>query len=325
MPPEAPDAPGKPRRRSRPPSRPRPAPPESPGSETLEIRTADGWSLRAHVREPPREPVGVVVLGHAMMARQTEFERPAGAGLAPMLVERGWRVISFDFRGHGDSGPAPKRGTGYGYDDLVTGDLPALHAFARSKARRKRPVVLMGHSLGAHVGLAAQGTGLVAFDGIVGVGANVWLEELEPSKARWLVKRGLLAAMSAVVRRVGCFPARALRLGSDDEARGYVEDFERFARTGAWTSADGRVDYLASLASVRVPFLQIVSDGDRIECVPDCGARFAALCGGGHEVFRIATADDGGPPPDHMRMVTGGRVASVWERTQGWMSRLLAR
>jgi len=329
MPPEAPDAPGKPRRRSRrtssrPPPRPRTGPP-APSSETLEVRTADGWSLRAHVREPDREPVGVAVLGHAMMARRTEFDRPAGAGIASMLVERGWRVVAFDFRGHGDSGPAPGRGAGHGYDDLVTGDLPAIHAFARSRCKRRRPVVLVGHSLGAHVGLAAQGTGLVAFDGIVGVGANVWLEQLEPSRARWLVKRGLLAAMSAVVRGVGRFPSRALRLGSDDEARAYVEDFERFARTGAWTSADGRTDYLASLSSVRVPFLQIVSDGDRIECVPDCGARFAALCGGGHEVVRIAAADDGGRPPDHMGMVTSGRVPSIWERAQGWMSRVPAR
>lgn len=329
MPPEAPEPPGKPRRRSRsssrPPPRPRDGSATAPSSETLEIRTSDGWSLRAHVREPDREPVGVAVLGHAMMARRTEFDRPADAGIAAMLVERGWRVVAFDFRGHGDSGPAPRRGTGYGYDNLVKGDLPAVHGFARSRAKRKRPVVLVGHSLGAHVGLAAQGAGLVAFDGVVGVGANVWLPALEPSRARWLVKRGLLAAMSAVVRRFGRFPARALRMGSDDEARGYVDDFERFARTGAWTSADGGVDYLASLARVRVPVLQIVSDGDRIECVPECGARFAALCGGGHEVVRIAAADDGGPPPDHMGMVTSGRVASVWERAAGWMSRLPAR
>jgi len=258
------------------------------------------------------------------MARRTEFDRPAGAGLAAMLVERGWRVVAFDFRGHGDSGPVARQGGAWSYDDLVTQDLPAVHAFARSHAKRRRPVVLVGHSLGAHVGLAAQGTGLVAFDAVVGVGANVWLEELEPSQARWLVKRGVLSAIAAVCRRVGRFPARALRMGSDDEARAYFEDFERFARTGAWTSADGRIDYLASLSSVRVPVLQIVSDGDRLECVPECGLRFAARCGGGHEILRIPLGDDGGKPPDHMGMVTSGRVRSTWERAEGWMARVPA-
>src|SRR6202042_3802971 len=116
----------------------------------------------------------------------------------------------------------------FAYDDFLARDLPAVHEFARSRLRRKTPVVLVGHSLGGHVGLAAQGTGLVAFDGVVGIGANVWLRDLEPMRRRWLAKRAALAAIVAVSRRVGRFPARLLRLGSDDETRAYVEDFERF-------------------------------------------------------------------------------------------------
>jgi len=294
-----------------------------PGSEAIDIRTSDDWSLRADVHEPAGTPVGVAVLAHAMMARRSEFERPKGAGVVAMLVARGWRVVNFDFRGHGDSGPPARDGASYGYDDFVARDLPAVHACARSRMRRKKPVVLVGHSLGGHVGLAAQGTGLVAFDGVVCVGANVWLHDLEPSRARWLVKRATLAAIVAVSRRVGRFPARLLRMGSDDESRAYFEDFDRFARTGAWTSADGSADYLAALGAIRVPVLQLVSDGDRIECVPECGARFVARCAGGHEVVRVANGDDGGPPPDHMGMVTGGRIASAWERVEGWMRRLV--
>ena len=293
------------------------------GSEAIDIRTSDGWSLRADVHEPGGTPIGVAVLAHAMMARRSEFERPKGAGLATMLVTRGWRVVSFDFRGHGDSGPLARDGASYGYDDFVARDMPAVHEFARSRLRRKRPVVLVGHSLGGHVGLAAQGTGLVSFDGIVGVGANVWLRELEPLPSRWLVKRATLAAIVAVSRRVGRFPARLLRMGSDDESRAYFEDFERFARTGAWTSADGSADYLAALGDVRVPVLQVVSDGDRIACLAESGVRFVARCAGGHEVIRVTVGDDGGPPPDHMGMVTGGRIGSVWERVEGWMRRLV--
>lgn len=304
----------------------RSTPPPAPrgGSETLEIRTADGWALRADVHEPREEPVGVAVLAHAMMARRTEFERPKGAGVAPMLVERGWRVVNFDFRGHGDSGPSARDGGAFAYDDFVARDVPAVHEFARARLRKKRPVVLVGHSLGGHVGLAAQGAGLAAFDAVVCVGANVWLPELEPSRARWLVKRATLAAIGAVCRRVGRFPARALRLGSDDESRAYFEDFERFARTGRWASADGARDYLAGLARVRAPVLQVVSDGDRIECVPACGVRFVARCGGDHDVVRVTRGDDGGPPPDHMGMVTSGRVRSVWDRVEAWMRRATA-
>jgi predicted alpha/beta hydrolase len=295
--------------------------PRHGGSETLEIRTSDGWALRADVHEPGDEPVGVALLAHAMMARRTEFERPKGAGVAAMLVERGWRVVSFDFRGHGDSGPSAREGGTFGYDDFVARDVPAMYEFARSRQRKKRPVVLVGHSLGGHVGLAAQGAGLVAFDAIACIGANVWLRDLEPSRRRWLVKRAALAGIVALCRRVGRFPARALRLGSDDESRAYFEDFDRFARTGRWASADGARDYLAALSNVRAPVLQVVSDGDSIECVPECGARFVTRCGGDHEMVRITRGDDGGPAPDHMGMVTSGRVRNTWHRVEAWMRR----
>jgi predicted alpha/beta hydrolase len=289
------------------------------GSEEIEIRTSDGWSLRADVLEPERAPIGTAVLAHAMMARRSTFDRPAGAGLARFFAEHGWRVVSFDFRGHGDSGPGAHQGASFGYDDFVTRDLPAVHAFARSRGRPKRPVVLVGHALGGQTALAAQGAGLVAFDGVVAVGANVWLRALEPSDLRWLVKRASLATSAAIGRRLGRFPARALRLGSDDEARAHVEDVERFARSGVWASADGSVDYLSSLTRVRVPVFQMVSDGDRIECAPECGARFIAHCSGPHEVVRVAGSDDGGAPPGHMGLVTSGRIRSAWQRAETWM------
>jgi predicted alpha/beta hydrolase len=290
--------------------------------ETMDVRTSDGWSLRADVQEPSHEPVGVAVLAHALMARRSEFGRAPGGGIARFLVERGWRVVAFDFRGHGDSASRANDGAAYGYDDLVTLDLPAVYAFARSRARRGRPVVLVGHSLGGHAGLAAQGAGLVAFDGVVLFAASMWLRELEPSIRRWLVKRALLSAIVSISRRTGRLPARALRVGSDDESCRHVEDFERFSRTGRWGSADGKLNYLEGLRRVRVPVLQVVSEGDRLICPPVCGARFVACCGGPHELLRLTRDDRGAAPPGHMELVTSARVTSAWAQAESFMRRL---
>jgi predicted alpha/beta hydrolase len=287
--------------------------------EAIDIRTTDAWSLRADVHEAAGDPRGVAVLAHAMMASRTEFDRPTGEGLARFLVGRGWSVVAFDFRGHGDSSPRAGEGAHYGYDDLVTRDLPAVYAFARSRARRKRPVILVGHSLGGHVGLAAQGADLASFDGIVAFAANVWLPELEPSRARWLAKRAALSAAARVTRWIGRFPARAARIGSDDESLEYFEDLARFTRTGAWTSRDGARDYLALLARVRVPVVQVVTDGDRINCAPECGARFIARCAGPREVVRVSQSDDGGPAPDHMGLVVGAGARGAWARAEEWI------
>jgi len=288
-------------------------------SEEIDVRTSDGWSLRTDVREPAQAPVGVAVLAHALMARRTEFERPREAGFARFLADRGWRVVSFDFRTHGDSGPGAHEGGTYGYDDLVARDMPAVCAFARSRARSTSRLVVVGHSLGGHVALAAQGTGAIDVDAVVGLAASPWLPALEPSRARWMVKRALMAAAVRVSRRVGRFPARALGRGSDDEPRGCMEDFGRFARTGAWTSADGRADYLASLGRVRVPVLGVVSEGDRLECAPPCAERLLGRTGGPHRLVRIARRDDGSAPPGHMGVVTSGRVRSAWGEVEAWM------
>jgi len=289
--------------------------------ESIDIRTVDGWSLRADVfaPDPPEgRGRGVAVLAHAIMARRGEFDRPRGAGAARFLAARGWQVVVFDFRGHGDSGAVPPAGARTGYDLLVEQDLPAACAFARSRAGRS-PVVVVGHSLGGHVALAAQGSKRIDVNAIALLGACIWVRRLEPSLSRWWLKRATVEAIDAISRRAGHFPARALRLGSDDETRAVVDDIARFVRSGSWTSADGEIDYWASLAGVRVPVLQVVSEGDRFECPPESGIRFVAGVGGRHDIVRVARADDGGPPPNHMGLVTSGRIPSIWGRIEQWM------
>lgn len=291
--------------------------------EEIEIHTADGWALRADFYEAGGEGAsGVAVLAHALMARRGEFDRK-GSGLARFLAGRGWKVVSFDFRGHGGSGPSAREGGTYGYDDLVRGDLPAVMSFARSRGRGKLPVVVLGHSLGGHTSLASQGTGALDADAIVGFGASPWVATFEPSRPRWLTKRVILEGVLRVSRRVGRFPARALGRGSDDESLGCIEDIGRFAGAGAgagsWASADGRDDYLGALGKVRVPVLQVVSEGDRLECAPACGAELLARCGGKRDILRISARDDGRAPPGHMAMVTSGRVRGAWARVEEWM------
>lgn len=295
--------------------------------EEVEIRTADGWDLRAGLIEPASTaggaPRGVAVLAHALMARRSEFHRADG-GLAGFLAGHGWKVVSFDFRGHGESrrsaGLAPASAD-YGYDDMVRGDLPAVVGFARSRLRGKGRVVVVGHSLGGHTSLVAQATGAIEVDALVGFGAAPWVRAFEPSAARWAGKRALMASMVAIARRVGKFPARALRRGSDDESLGCIEDIGRFAAT-RWGSADGARDYLEAIRGVRVPVLQVVSAGDRLECAPECGAALLDRCGKGaaRDLLRIEGRDGGGPAPGHMAMVTSSEAKLAWTRVAEWMA-----
>jgi predicted alpha/beta hydrolase len=282
--------------------------------EEVEIRTEDGVSLRAVMDDPPVPMVGTCVLAHAMFARKSEFGRRDRPGLAHAYAALGWRVIAFDFRGHGDSDVSKD----HGYDDIVRFDLPAVVGCARDRADGK-PVIVAGHSLGAHAALASQGTGRLGADGILSIAGNVWMKTLDPSRARWAVKRGIVEAMLGLVDRIGRFPARALRIGSDDEPARYMHELFRAARDDVWASADRSEDYLASLANVRVPVCSIASAGDRLDCAPPCAERFVRRCAGPVETLVVRASDDGRAPPNHMELVTTDRARSVLVTALTWL------
>jgi predicted alpha/beta hydrolase len=277
-------------------------------SESLEIRTADATTLGATVLEPNGKMRGTVVMAHAMFARQSAFR-----WLAAMFRDRGWRVVTFDFRGHGRSPCAA-----WSYDDLVRQDLPAVVECARDRSEGKR-VALVGHSLGGHVALAAHGCGLAKVDAIVLVAANVWLRDFEPNAAVWTAKRLVLQSFLRTTRRLGHFPARALRLGSDDESLAYVEDLARFALDGRWCSRDGTRDYLAALGEVEVPLYSIASTGDRLNARPVCVERMVSRCRGPLHLDCVRTSDDGSRAPGHGALLVSERARSAFERAESFL------
>jgi pimeloyl-ACP methyl ester carboxylesterase len=102
------------------------------------------------------------------------------------LERAGHAVIGYDARGHGESDPAPP-GTGYGYPEL-RGDLGAVI----EEQADGGPVLLAGHSMGAHtaVGFALEDPGRVA--GLVVIGPAYDGEIGDDSLRYW---DGLAAAL----------------------------------------------------------------------------------------------------------------------------------
>jgi predicted alpha/beta hydrolase len=221
--------------------------------------------------------------------------------VAASLAERGIRAVAFDFRGHGESTP----GNEWGYDDLVRRDLPAVVECVRMRGEGK-PVVVIGHSLGGHVALAAQGCGYIQADAIVAVATNVWMRAFEPSPMRWAAKAAIARAMLAVSRRAGRFPARRLRIGSDDASDRYLHDLFRAALRHEWQSADGKDDYLLALNNVRVPVAAVLGSNDVINCHPASGEAFIRRCRGPLKIFHTVA--------DHMSAARSSAVidAIAW-------------
>lgn len=276
-------------------------------------------SLRATVAEPARAPKVVVVLAHAMFARRTEFDRPAiEDGFLSAFADAGARAIAFDFRGHGDSGDSASKGGFWSYDDLVWRDLPAVVSAARARANGAK-VIVVGHSMGGSVALGAAGTSLIEADALALIATNVYLKRFDRNPVRKAAMAALIEGMRRATARVGYFPARSLRQGSDDEAAPFIHDLLRFFNDDAWKSGDGAVDYLANLANVKVPVLSLVTESDRLQCPPACAREFLRGVGGPAELRVIAEGDGGSSAPGHMELVTGKRSKGVRDLVVRWV------
>ncbi|MBW2462529.1 MAG: alpha/beta fold hydrolase [Deltaproteobacteria bacterium] len=282
---------------------------------TLTTRTADGWALVADVSVPPT-PRAVAVLGHAMMVDRRTMDRPRGQGLMSALTEAGIAVLSFDLRGHGESGPNALDGARYSYDDFVRQDIPAMVAAARLKFPNL-PVTVVGHSLAGHAAMIAAGLSrATAPDAIVGLAPNLWAPRFEPSRRVRMKKSLALGAMAAMTAPTGSFDSRLFRMGVAAEPWSYLRGFVRFWLSDELTSDDGCDDYVRALGEAVLPVLVISSANDQLLARPVSVALFAATMGRCRLSHRIL---EGKGAPDHMGLVTDPESRFLWRDIAQWI------
>lgn len=185
------------------------------GSVDGTARSADGTPIRYHA-QGQGDPA--VVLVHCWTCDRREWD-----ALLPRLA-RSWRVVALDLAGHGESGTGRERWTVEAYGDDVVAVADAL------KLRR---LVLVGHSMGGHVSLAAaqklgdRVAGIVPVDTLLDLEARMTPAEIDalllpfekdyPATAESFVRQYLFvptsppAVVEAVVARArGAAPAMAI-------------------------------------------------------------------------------------------------------------------
>lgn len=287
----------------------------SPSGPLIRVPTEDGWTLHLEAHLPPDEPRGAMLLGPGMMLDRRAMDRPTGSGLATFFRDRGFAAYTLDLRGKGAGGPKAAAGGRWTYDDLVLHDLPAALT-TLAELHPHLPRVLLGHSLSAHVGAAAVGLRPeLPVDALVLLAPVVWIRRHEPSRLHWLWKRSVLALWHAVTRTVGHFPARRLRIGTEDEPLGYVSQFPDWARENRWAHRSGEPDYLEALARVRRPALVAAGGADKI-ARPAAVERFAQTLGG--EAVAFCTT----PGAGHMDLIDGRVSRDLWRELADWIDAL---
>jgi pimeloyl-ACP methyl ester carboxylesterase len=199
-----------------------------------------------------------VVLCHGITATRRQVLHGSKA-----LPRAGYEVITYDARGHGQSGPAPVR-EGYGYPRLVE-DLERVVAERVGEGH----FLLGGHSMGAHTAVAYALRHPERLAGLVAVGP-VYAGSVEPESLRYwdglaaaLESDGIDGFLAYIDQRQGIDPRwrdsvlrfTRERLEAQERLEALVEALREVPRSRPF----GRLEELREL---EVPVLVVASNDD---------------------------------------------------------------
>lgn len=321
--------------------------------ELVYATTADGWRVAMHHYRPgpgvPAQTIPVVVC-HGISANERSWSLDEDRSFPRYLATRGWDVWAIDLRGVGESDrPGLFDGRpAYGFDAYVTQDVPAVidEVLRRTGARR---VNWVGHSMGGMIIYAFVATfgderlatvatvgSPVAFDG-----ANVYFafgREYATAVTGALVTIPERPLLPLVAPFVGPFRTRieyilwnydnmadeaARRMtyyGADDIAGGVLRQFAGLFAGGRFTSADGRVDYLAGLSRLHVPLFVTAGMGDNLALVQNTLPAYRAAASKDKRFRVFARANGYAADFGHNDMPAGDASArDVYPTLERWM------
>jgi pimeloyl-ACP methyl ester carboxylesterase len=127
----------------------------------LRIAGADSVTIAADAFGSPEDAPIIFMHGGGQ-------SRSAWRGAARRLATQGWRALTIDLRGHGDSDWAPDGNYSF---DRYTADIEALVAWLGA------PAVLVGASLGGHAALMAAASRPQLVRGLALADVTPWVDE----------------------------------------------------------------------------------------------------------------------------------------------------
>ena len=220
--------------------------------QTLQVNGAVVLALRGY--EPAGAARASVVIGGAMGVRQSFYE-----AFARWMAQQGFRVTTFDYRGHGDSLHGAMRDVNADLFDWAQ-DYEAVISAAKA-ALPMQPLYLLGHSLGAQLPGLLRKPGQV--DGLLSVAAGSGYWRDNAPKLRRVVPYFWWVLVPLATRLCGYFPGRALKKVGDLPA-GVILQWRRWCLHPAYSVGAEGPDVAQSYGAVRFPVLALSMADDEL-------------------------------------------------------------
>ena len=220
--------------------------------QTLQVNGAVVLALRVY--EPAGAARASVVIGGAMGVRQSFYE-----AFARWMAQQGFRVTTFDYRGHGDSLHGAMRDVNADLFDWAQ-DYEAVISAAKA-ALPMQPLYLLGHSLGAQLPGLLRKPGQV--DGLLSVAAGSGYWRDNAPKLRRVVPYFWWVLVPLATRLCGYFPGRALKKVGDLPA-GVILQWRRWCLHPAYSVGAEGAAVAQSYCAVRFPVLALSMADDEL-------------------------------------------------------------
>lgn len=224
-------------------------------SHALTLPARDGYALAARVHEPDGMPPRHAVLIASAMGVPQRFYEP----YATWLASQGIAVMTFDWRGIGESAPPSLRGFKASIADWASLDLAA--AVDACCARWPDvPRSFLGHSLGGQLFGWVERPGRFSQVLTVASGNGYWRFNSLGVRLQALVLWWVLAPVA--IGLAGYFPGK--RLGAvGDLPAGAMWQWRRWCLHPDYLGAEGEA-MRARYACVEVPITAVILDDDEL-------------------------------------------------------------
>ena len=286
-----------------------------PAGERIVVTTADGYPVTGHRFGARATARGIVVLPAAMGVKQS-FYFP----FAQYLAERGFAVLTFDYRGMGESAPKRLRGFVATLDDWALRDYDAVLRHARADLDDRgptapRPLFVVGHSLGGQLAGIVPSRHLI--DGLVtiGSGSGYWRENVARlRRSVWFLWYVAVPLYTAVA---GYFPGRRVRKVGDLPS-GVMRQWSRWCRDPDYL-VGVKAEARDSFATLTCPLLSLSFTDDEMMSARNIASLHGFYVAAAQTRRRIAPADLGVKRIGHFGFFRPAFETTLWRDVADWL------
>lgn len=279
------------------------------------VETADRYPLAARLHKAAGAARALALVVPAM-AVPKEFY----SSLGDWLAGRGFDVLTFDFRGMGESAPASLRGFETDVLTWARQDCAAMLAAARARAAG-RPIVWIGHSLGGQILAMTPGNESLTAAVTVASGVGYWRENAYPLRLySWFLWYFAAPVATALC---GYFPGRALGMVGD-LPRGVIEQWSRWCRHPEYAVGVEGEPMRKRYQRVSVPLLSLSFTDDEYMSERNVAALHGFYGNARREMRRIAPRELGLRRIGHFGFFRPRTGERLWPSMLDWIEEAIS-